>query len=372
MRICIYTKRLTQRLDEGIVRVAHEIAHQLLRHHEVLTLFSVGDVAQKEGLKRIPTNRSGLNLRLRKEVRTFRPDVILYIPRGPVGLSSLLFARVLKWYGGSADLVILAPQPKGFTSTLSRKCVPLLRPDLILATSRKDQRDLEGLGCAAQFVPLGVDIERFTPVAPSGKSELRCRYGFGEQDLLVLHVGHVREGRNVGALERIQGDGIQVLMAGSTFFPADASLAHHLETRGIRFLTKYFDHIEEIYQLADLYVFPTLSEEACISQPLSVLEAMACNLPVVSTRFGGLPDLFPSEGGGLFYSDGTSDLLAKVKYVRDNLRHINPRTREMVEQYSWDKSCQEILRLVEQSRSPALHSSGTGNDLCATRDRRRG
>ena len=28
MRICIYTKRLTQRLDEGIVKVAHEMIHQ--------------------------------------------------------------------------------------------------------------------------------------------------------------------------------------------------------------------------------------------------------------------------------------------------------------------------------------------------------
>lgn len=351
MRICIYTKRLTQRLDEGIVRVAHEVAHQLAKNHEVLTLFSAGDMAVAENLIRIPTNRSGLNLRLGREVRTFRPDIILYIPRGPVGLSSLLFARVLKSYGRSADLMILAPQPKGFTSSLSRKCAPLLRPDLILATSRKDQQDLEGLGCAAQFVPLGVDIERFTPAIPSGKSELRRRYGFGEKDLIVLHVGHVREGRNVGALERLQGNGIQVLVAGSTFFPAEASLAHRLETRGVRFLTKYFDHIEEIYQLADLYVFPTLSEEACISQPLSVLEAMACNLPVVSTRFGGLPDLFPGEGGGLFYVSDTADLLAKVKYVCDNIRDVSPRTREMVQQYSWDRSSREILRIMEQSRS---------------------
>jgi len=351
MRICIYTKRLTQRLDEGIVRVAHDLAHQLAKNHEVLTLFSAGDMAVAENLVRIPTNRSGLNLRLRREVRTFRPDVILYIPRGPVGLSSLLFARVLKLYGRSADLMILAPQPRGLTSPLSRKCAPLLRPDLILATSRKDQRDLEQLGCAAQFVPLGVDIERFTPATPSRRSELRRRYGFGEKDLIVLHVGHIREGRNVGALECVQGNGIQVLVAGSTFFPAEASLARRLETRGIRFLKEYFDHIEEIYQLADLYVFPTLSEEACISQPLSVMEAMACNLPVVSTRFGGLPDLFPGEGGGLFYGSDTADLLAKTKHVCDNIRHISPRTREMVQQYSWDRSSQEILRIMEQYRS---------------------
>jgi glycosyltransferase involved in cell wall biosynthesis len=370
MRICIYTKRLTQRLDEGIVRVAHEIVRGISKYHEVLTLYSVGDIATEAGLRKIPTNPSGLNLRLRRMVRTFRPDVILYIPRGPAGLTSLLFARVLKWYGGNAYVVILAPQAKGFDSPLSRKCVPLLRPDLILATSSGDQRELERLRCAARFVPLGVDTERFTPADPSRKRALRRTYGCGEEDFIVLHVGHISEGRNIGVLERIQGNGIQVLMAGSTFFPADAALAHHLEDRGVRFLKQYFDHVEEMYQLADLYVFPTLSEVASISQPLSVLEAMACNLPVVSTRFGGLPDLFPTEGDGFFYGHDTAELVAKVEYVRDNIELIRPRTRGMVERYSWDRSCREILRLVEQSRSPALHDSGTENGLSAAGDRR--
>jgi len=363
MRICIYTKRLTQRLDEGIARVAHEMVNRLAKHDEVLTLFSLGDVLEKEGLIRVTTNRSGLDLRLRAEIRRFRPDVILYISRGPAGLPSLFFARVLKWYGGSAEVVILAPQAKGLTSMLSRKCAPLLKPDLILATSRKDQRELVSLGCAAQFVPLGVDIERFTPVTPSRKRELRRRYEFDEEELIVLHVGHIREGRNLRALEPIQDKGSQLLIAGSTFVAHDSHLHDDLKTRGIRLLTGYNDHIEEIYQLADWYVFPTISEKACISQPLSVLEAMACNLPVVSTRFGGLPDLFPSEGGGLFYADSTSEIATKTEYLRDNLRHIHPRTREMVERYSWERSIQEILRLLKDSRAMSTDVTKNGNDV---------
>ena len=361
MRVCIYTKMLTQRLDEGMVRVAYEIVRQLSKHHEVLTLFSTGDAPEKEGLIRIPTNRSVFNLRLRAEIRRFRPDVILFIPRAPASLSSLLLARVLRWYGGSADLTMLTPQANGFTS-LSRKCVPLLKPDLVLATSRKDQRELVALGCVAQFVPLGVDIERFTPVTPSRKRELRRRYGIGEEDTIALHVGHIREGRNLRALERIQDSGNQVLIVGSTFFPHEANLVDDLEAHRIRFLTGYLDHIEEIYQLADWYVFPTLSEKACISQPLSVLEAMACNLPVVSTRFGGLPDLFPSEGGGLFYCDSNSELAAKFESVREGFRHASPRTRELAEQFSWDRSCRKILRFVEGSHSPPVPATRAGDN----------
>jgi glycosyltransferase involved in cell wall biosynthesis len=361
MRICIYTKTLTQRLDEGIVKVAHEMIHQLSKHSEVLALFSLGDVVEKEDLTRITTNRLGLDLRLRTRIKEFRPDVILYIPRGPAGPSSLLFARVLKWYGGRADVVILAPQTKGLKSALSRKCAPLLKPDLILTTSGRDQQEFASLGCPAQFVPLGVDVERFTPATPSRKIELRRTHALSEGDFVVLHVGHIREGRNIGVLEHLQGQGTQVLIAGSTFFPAEAALAHQLEARGVRFLKQYFDHVEEMYQLADLYIFPTVSEEACIGQPLSVLEAMASNLPVVSTRFGGLPDLFPSEGGGLFYADGTSEIAAKTEYVRDNLSRIHPRTRELVEPYSWERSCQEVLRLLKDHRAVSTSVPDSGS-----------
>ena len=376
MRICIYTKRLTQRLDEGMARVAHEMISGLARHDEVLTLFSLGDVVEKENVTKITTNRAGLDLRLRARIRGFHPDVILYIPRGPAGPASLFFGRVLRSYGGKADTVILAPQTGGLRSRWSRKCAPILKPDLILVTSGKDRREFSSLGCPVQFVPLGVDVGTFTPATPERKRELRHKYGLGEADFVVLHVGHIRESRNIGALGLLQASGTQVLIAGSTFGAADAALAHRLEVRGVRFLNRYFDHVEEMYQLADLYVFPTVSQEACISQPLSVLEAMACNLPVVSTRFGGLPDLFPSEGGGLFYADSTPEIAAKTAYARDNLSRIHPRTRELVEPYSWERSYQEVLRHLKDqcavSTSVAncrrnASQQGGGTDECDKR-----
>jgi glycosyltransferase involved in cell wall biosynthesis len=363
MRICIYTKRLTQRLDEGMAKVAHEMISGLARHDEVLTLFSLGDVTEKENLIRITTNHAGLDRRLRARIRRFNPDVILYIPRGPVSPSSLFFGKVLKWYGGRADVVILAPQTNGLVSALSKKFAPLLKPDLILTTSGNDQRECSGLGLPALFVPLGVDVNTFIPAGLDRRRELRRIYGLGERDFVVLHVGHIREGRNIGALERLQVPGTQVLVAGSTFSPPDAALANQLEARGVRFLTRYLDHVEQMYQLADLYVFPTISEGACIGQPLSVLEAMACNLPVVSTRFGGLPDLFPSEGGGLFYADGASEIAAKTEYVRNNLHSIHLKTRELVEPYSWERSLEAVRRLLKDRRAASVSVAGSRKDV---------
>lgn len=352
MRVCIYTKRLAKQIDEGFMRVAHEVIHQVASNHEVLALFSSGDFPEKEWLIRIPTNPSALNLRLRANVRSFRPDVILYIPRSGASLHSLWIARLLRRYGKGRPVTMLTPQPNDL-ALLPRRLVSLLKPDLILVVSRNEQRNLVGKGCTAQFVPLGIDLERFNPVTPGRKMDLRAKYGIGQEEFVALHVGHLKEGRNIRALAQVQDGGSQVLIAASTFFDHDTPLVRDLEAHGIRFVTGYLDSIQEAYQLADCYVFPTVSERACLSQPLSVLEAMACNLPVVTTRFGGLLDLFPNEGGGLLYADSMPELAAKVSYLRESSRHVSPTTREMVGQYSWDRTGREIVGFLEEQQSHA-------------------
>jgi glycosyltransferase involved in cell wall biosynthesis len=351
MRICIYTKTLARRIDEGFLRVSHEVIHEIARHHEMLALFSHGDLPDEEGLERIPANGSGLSLRLRARVRGFRPDAILYVPRSGASLHCFWIARLLRCYGRGAPVVVLTTQPNDL-ALLPKRLVSLLKPDLLLAASTREQQALERKGCAAGFVPLGVDLEKFTPATPGRKMELRAKYGIGREEFVALHIGHMNEGRNIRALSQIQDNGNQVVIAASTFFAHNSSLIRDLEAHGVRFVTGYLDNVEEAYQSADCYVFPTVSERACIGQPLSVLEAMACNLPVVTTRFGGLPDLFPEEGGGLLYAGSMQELAARVSHVRDAFRRVGPRTREMVEHYPWTRTGREVLRFVE-----GLHST---------------
>ncbi len=117
-----------------------------------------------------------------------------------------------------------------------------------------------------------------------------------------------------------------------------------LDEAGVIVIDKYLEAIEEIYQAADCYVFPVSSETGSIETPLSVLEAMACNLPVVSTRFGGLEDLFDSsascaEAGLILIDDlqGLGEAIAQVS--------ANPiaRTRELGQKYSWDSIASLLL-----------------------------
>ena len=52
-------------------------------------------------------------------------------------------------------------------------------------------------------------------------------------------------------------------------------------------ITGYRDDIHKVLPDLDIFMFPTLSE----ASPLSVLEAMSCELPVVISKVGGVPEI---------------------------------------------------------------------------------
>jgi glycosyltransferase involved in cell wall biosynthesis len=108
----------------------------------------------------------------------------------------------------------------------------------------------------------------------------------------------------------------------------------------------YVPNVEWYYQSADCYVFPIVDKEAAITVPLSVLEAMSTNLPIVSTRFGGLTDIFQPCDGLKFVSAGLPSEL--VDAVKSATRLPNARTRQQVLPYDWRAVTR---RLMEQYRT---------------------
>ncbi len=356
MKICLLSERLAPPLDEGFKNTAIHLKDALAAQHEVLGLTCFGQDIPEHDIINVPANRLLLSLPLWRAIARFAPEIVYYIPTASATLPSLLRARLLRLYARSGrsqgKVVLVALQPRmpsprplplgeGWGEGGTRWLVRALAPDLILLPSRQVAELLPPLGCPVAFIPLGVDLVRFKPGKAAAKAGLRRKYGLAEQSWVLLHVGHIKRERNVQILAHLQATlGCQVLLVGSSSTQQEVELVAELKKAGIMVITEFIPIIEA-YHLADGYIFPTFADGAAIGIPLSVLEAMACNLPVVSTPFGGLPQLFAEQPeNGFWYAECDEELAVHVSQMREL---PNANTRAMVAPYGWPQVADLIL-----------------------------
>lgn len=306
--------------DEAMRKISREVAERLSGKNQVLTL----------DLKRI------YRLSFWQQMRSFSPDIIHYIP-GP-SIKSFMILRLASVFCGNCKTIMFAVHPD--IPYLLREVIRFIQPDLLLVQSYQTDLILKRLGCKTDFFPLGVDIEKFRPVSYETKQNLRIKYGVDTDKFVLLHIGSIKTGRNVQILNKIPKNNCQVLLVGSVSVGIDTKLLEELMDSKCVIIDKYVDAIEEVYALADCYLFPTSnnydylgrSTAKSIEIPLTVLEAMACNLPVITTNFGGLPCLF-QEGNGLIFVNNEVGIYQALEQVRMG---VTPNTRDMVLGCSWD------------------------------------
>jgi glycosyltransferase involved in cell wall biosynthesis len=83
-------------------------------------------------------------------------------------------------------------------------------------------------------------------------------------------------------------------------------LAHDLGIHSrVHFMGKQ-DRVNELLPLADMLLMPSELE----SFGLAALEAMACKVPSIATRVGGVPELIDDGITGLLYPVGDIDAMA--------------------------------------------------------------
>ena len=147
---------------------------------------------------------------------------------------------------------------------------------------------------------------------PELVAAMRPRFAAPNERLLV-HLSNFRP------VKRIQ-DVVKVFARVAKAMPArlmligdgpDRSVAeylareHNVQDR-VHFIGKQ-DNVNELLPLADLLLMPSELE----SFGLAALEAMACKVPSIATRVGGVPELIDDGITGLLYSVGDVDAMAQ-------------------------------------------------------------
>ena len=317
MRICLVGD-FSGNPDEGMKNIANKL-YETFKQNNLVYAFNLNSI---------------YTFKMWKGFREFKPEIIFYIP-GP-SFFSFVFLAIMKIFTKKLKTLIFATHPK---IRSGKYFIRFFKPDLVLTQSKKSELFFKDLKFNTKFFPNGVDTEKFRPVTKEQKIKLRKKWCIDSSKFVILHVGHVKSNRNIEMLSRLNSNDNQVIIVGSTSTQAEKELELKIRKLGCIVFNKYIEHIEEIYQLADMYIFPTVDQESSIEIPLSVLEAMSCNLPVITTKFRGLPDIFGSENGLFFVSSG-DEIKNKIKIIRENTSKVQ--TREMVSKFSWDQIYREL------------------------------
>jgi len=277
-----------------------------------------------------------------KTISSFDPQIIHYVPGASI--RNLMLMRVLKLRNRAAK-TITSVQQIHFPHSLDT-IIPWLKPDILLVQSQKTEAFFSKAKCRTSFLPNGVNTSRFEPVSGETKRRLREKHGIDQKAFIALHVGPLRRWRNTDALSHIQRQGIwQILAIASITNPSESEAARQLEQSGCLVRKDYFANIEEVYALSDCYIFTPTHHLGSIETPLSVMEAMSCNIPVISTRYGALPRIF-SEGDGLYFADSPSEFGQLLSRVQTNHTQIN--TRMKVTPYSWESIVQRLEQIYRE------------------------
>ncbi len=111
-----------------------------------------------------------------------------------------------------------------------------------------------------------------------------------------------------------------------------------------------------LYASHDIFVFPSLVE----GMPLTVLEAMAGAMPVVTTNTCGMSDLIDHEANGLLVPAADAVALAKaIERLRNSpelRRDLGLRAQETARRYTWDRiarQLEQVFQLAADSRRAA-------------------
>ena len=135
------------------------------------------------------------------------------------------------------------------------------------------------------------------------------------------------------------------------------ALAGELKLRNARFIGRVEpDHIVESYHSADIY----LNGSSIDNQPLSILEAFACGLPVVTTDAGGIPTMITDGKTGFLVSCGDYEALAQraISLLKDpkKAEALTEAARGECQKYSWEAVRGEWLNLYFDLAKPSAIS----------------
>ena len=189
---------------------------------------------------------------------------------------------------------------------------------------------------------VGINTEKFAKKGT--KAELCDKLNLPHDKTIVLHVGHCSKGRYIEEMLTLDKEKYHCVVIASGMFDDDNTIKV-LKDGGVDLRFGFVKNIEDFYNCADVYFFPTKSSEYVISVPLSVMEALACGTPVVAYKsFDKFHLIKTNDKNAMTLVDDVAQLSDAI----DTAKNYKIDKSYLYDAKSWNDVCKKIELVLEK------------------------
>ena len=202
-----------------------------------------------------------------------------------------------------------------------------------------------------------IDTSLFSPCSSNETDILRAKLKLTKDDYVIIFVGRLLPEKGIGvlldAIEQITD--VKLLIVGSAVHNAKTSSTFESQlfekTKNMKdriVFTGYVDQKElyKYYNLANLAVLPSVWDEPA---GLTMVEAISCGTPLITTNAGGIPE-YVSKYSIILNNDNNllNNLVSAIeKEKKTNNDLLNKDIRKIHDEFSYKNYLDELLEIID-------------------------
>ena len=228
-----------------------------------------------------------------------------------------------------------------------------------------------GVSSPIEVIPNGVELDRFYTAKPLARQD----FGYEQEDVLVVYAGRVANEKNLGFLLRAFAgvaaalDSAHLLVIGGGSKPIEAELHQQVADIGLDERVRFtgmvaYDDLPSYLLMCDLFATASVTEV----HPLSVIEGMACGLPIMGIVSPGVSDTVEDGKTGFLATEDLPGFTAKLMRMCLDAP-LRRRMGEAARQASAQYSIERTNRLLREHYERLVYASRPRRDSLAVRVR---
>lgn len=318
-------------------------------------------------------------LRTWSELRKKKPDVVVFVSGGVSSFPWYTFLaarlagakRVCATYGMFPDLPKPVSRNGSWLRYLARRAFGwqvrhMLGLKIVVALTDKSVCVSENLRevLTKSFghpreksiaVHNGVDLKFYGSPDPR-TATLRQELGMSSEDIVLVCACRLVEIKGIDVLLKAV-DSLReeiprlkcVILGEGSYGEVLRRMCAELNLSSRVFFSGFQDNVRPYLQMADVFVNPSYVE--CL--PRAVVEAMACGIPCIATKVGGVPEIISDQEDGLLVAPGSvGELSAAIERLANNRadrERMGERAREKVRmEFDLERSVERLKAVLLQ------------------------